>query len=105
MPSGAKQRVKVKKLKSKHEKQKGRKKSVSCGFGKIYDDKAKKCRPITYREHDEITKGKAKGYVAGGALGQKVAGVWGQIGGSIYGRYAGGKMAKKKLRKSYKKKK
>ena len=44
MPSGAKARVKVKKLKSKHEKQKGTRRSVKCGFGKIYDQKTKKCR-------------------------------------------------------------
>ena len=53
MPSGAKARVKVKKLKSKHEKQKGTKKSVKCGFGTIYDAKTKKCRKMSYNEREE----------------------------------------------------
>ena len=106
MPSSAKARVKVKKLKSKHEKSKesGRK-TKSCGFGKIYDTKTKKCRQMTYGERQEEISGKAKGYVAGGYLGQTVGGPVGQVVCSAYGRYAGGKMTKKKMSGQAKKKK
>tara|TARA_R110000824_G_C14717509_1_gene624661 strand:- start:104 stop:421 length:318 start_codon:yes stop_codon:yes gene_type:complete len=105
MPSGAKARVKVKKLKSKHEKEKGTRRSVKCGFGTIYDAKTKKCRKMSYNEREEEIKGKAKGYTAGSYLGGKVGGVWGGIAGAAYGRYAGGKMAKKKMSGQAKRKK
>ena len=106
MASGAKARVKVKKLKSKHEKSKASgRKTKSCGFGKIYDTKTKKCRKMTLGERDKEQLAKASGYAAGGAIGQKVGGVVGQIGGSIFGRDAGGKIAKKKMSGQGKRKK
>jgi len=90
MPS-AKTRVKQKERKSKFSKTKGTQRSKSCGYGKIYDIKTKKCRRLTRAEQVDVETSKGIGYSAGTMLG----GLMGQPGvGAIIGRAAGGKYSK-----------
>ena len=102
MISGAKAKVKQKQRKSKFSKVKGTQRSKSCGRGKIYDMKTKKCRPMKQGEKFDQDVSGMLGASYGGALGDMM-GV--PFVGALAGRQIGRKYSKLRMSGQGKRKK
>jgi|DEB0MinimDraft_6_1074348.scaffolds.fasta_scaffold117357_2 hypothetical protein len=94
MVSGAKSKVKQKQGKSKFSKVKGTKRSVSCGRGKMYDMKKKKCVPMKQGEKFDQDVSGMIGYGYGGALGSLMGA---PFAGALAGRQIGRKYSKLRM--------